>query len=58
MCHAYCGPLTLGEDDYFFMGDNRTGSRDSRNFGPVPGEQIIGRVIMRYWPLNDFALYE
>jgi len=58
MCHAYCGPLTLGEDDYFFMGDNRMGSRDSRNFGPVPGEQIVGRVIMRYWPLNDFALYE
>jgi signal peptidase I len=32
------------------MGDNRPVSRDSRAFGPVPAEQIVGQVILRYWP--------
>ncbi len=57
-CHTYCGPRTLGPDEYFFMGDNRPGSRDSRSFGPIPAQQIIGRVIVRYWPLDQFTLYE
>jgi signal peptidase I len=57
-CHTYCGPLTLGDNEYFFMGDNRPGSRDSRSFGAIPEEQIIGRVILRYWPLNEMSLYE
>jgi signal peptidase I len=49
-CTTYCGPLTLGPHEYFFMGDNRPVSRDSRAFGPVPAEQIVGQVILRYWP--------
>jgi signal peptidase I len=49
-CTAYCGPLTLGTDEYFFMGDNRPVSRDSRAFGPVSADQIVGQVILRYWP--------
>lgn len=56
-CYSYCS-LVLGEDEYFFMGDNRPGSRDSRNFGPVKEDRIIGRVILRYWPLNKFEMYE
>jgi signal peptidase I len=55
-CNKYCGPLTLDEEEYFFMGDNRAVSRDSRNFGPVPASQIVGPVVVRYWPLNDFSL--
>ncbi len=34
----------------FVMGDNRSASRDSRVFGPVPLDQIVGHAIFRYWP--------
>lgn len=56
-CDSYCGPLQLGADDYFFMGDNRSVSRDSRSFGPIPAEQIVGPVVVRFWPLDQFALF-
>ena len=42
--------ITLGEDEYFLMGDNRAASLDSRVFGPVPREFIVGRVWFRGWP--------
>jgi signal peptidase I len=38
-------PLTV-----FVMGDNRGASRDSRVFGPISLDQIVGRAIFRYWP--------
>jgi signal peptidase I len=44
-------PLTLGSDEYFLLGDNRPGSSDSRSWGPVSRDQILGRVLYRYWPL-------
>jgi signal peptidase I len=56
-CFTTCGPITLGPDQYFVMGDNRPNSRDSRSFGPVPIGQIIGRVVLRYWPLEALAFY-
>ncbi len=56
-CYAPCGPLTLGPDEYFMLGDNRPNSRDSRAFGPVPLAQIIGRVVLRYWPLDALQFY-
>jgi signal peptidase I len=34
----------------FVMGDNRSASRDSRIFGPVPLDQIVGHAVLRYWP--------
>ena len=38
----------------FVMGDNRDNSRDSRIFGPVDIETIVGRAFVRVWPLGDF----
>jgi signal peptidase I len=38
--------------DYFVMGDNRRASCDSRAFGPVPDNDISGRVVLTYWPVD------
>jgi signal peptidase I len=56
-CNSYCEPVTLGTDMYFMMGDNRSVSRDSRSFGPVNADQVIGRVVLRYWPFDVFEFY-
>lgn len=45
-------PITLGPDEYYVLGDNRRASNDSRDWGPVPLENIIGRAWATYWPLN------
>jgi signal peptidase I len=46
----------LGADEYFFMGDNRNNSRDSRAFGPVTKNRIIGEAVIRYWPPPDWGI--
>lgn len=46
----------LGEDQYFVMGDNRNRSRDSRRFGPVTHEHLIGEALVRYWPPEGWSL--
>ena len=47
------GRCTLDDSSYFMMGDNRNRSSDSRFFGPVPEENIVGRAFLRIWPLGD-----
>jgi signal peptidase I len=42
--------ITVGPDQYFVFGDNRPHSSDSREFGPIEKNTIIGRAIIRYWP--------
>ncbi len=49
-------PTTKIPEGYIFvMGDNRNNSNDSRSFGPVPIDHIVGHAWMRYWPLHDFS---
>lgn len=47
--------VTLGTDEYYVLGDNRSGSRDSRYFGPIKREQLIGYVWIRVLPLSRFG---
>jgi len=47
-------PVTLGEDEYFVMGDNRTGSSDSRSWGPLQRHFIIGKAWIIYYPFDHF----
>jgi len=47
--------LLLGEDEFYLLGDNRPVSLDSRTFGPVERSRIVGEVLIRFYPLENFG---
>jgi len=52
------GPQTIPPLHVFVLGDNRGASNDSRSFGPVPIEDIVGHAWISYWPIEDIGFVE
>ncbi len=49
---------SLGEGQYFVIGDNLRDSDDSRKFGPVDLEMLLGKCWIRYWPLSSWKVLD
>ena len=55
--HEDFGSMTVKQGYYFVMGDHRNNSSDSRHWGPVPKKYIVGKVKVRWWPLQDARIF-
>jgi signal peptidase I len=49
------GIWQLGTDEYFVVGDNRNNSNDSRHFGAITRQMLVGQVIFRYYPFSEMG---
>lgn len=50
--------IRLGSKEYYVLGDNRGSSFDSRSFGPIPRELIVGRTAVRAWPVHRARTFQ
>ena len=50
--------LTVPQGRYFIMGDNRGGSSDSREWGTIGKDLVVGQAWLRYWPPQQFTLIQ
>ena len=55
--HDDWGPQVIQQGYYFVMGDHRNNSSDSRHWGSVPKKYIVGKVKVRWWPIQDARLF-
>ena len=55
--HDDWGPQIVQQGYYFVLGDHRNNSSDSRHWGPVPKKYIVGKVKVRWWPLQDAKIF-
>src|SRR5213593_4617747 len=55
--HDDWGPQVIQQGYYFVMGDHRNNSSDSRHWGQVPKKYIVGKVKVRWWPLQDAKIF-
>lgn len=49
------GPFVVPDGTYFVLGDNRNNSKDSHYWGELSNQNIVGKVFIRYWPLDHFG---
>ena len=52
----HLGKVLLHAGDYYVLGDNTGVSKDSRSFGPVHDEHVVGKAVLRFWPPNRISL--
>ncbi len=50
------GPIVLGPDEVYVLGDNRNYSSDSHAWGPLPMKNIIGKALISYWPPQHWGI--
>jgi len=55
--HDDWGPQVIQQGYYFVMGDHRNNSSDSRHWGFVPKKYIVGKVKVRWWPIQDARIF-
>ena len=49
--------VVLSDDEYYVLGDNRAASSDSRTFGPIGKTEVVGKVLLRAWPMGSFEFF-